>query len=273
MYSLMTVIFLIGVLMLAAGFLGRLGTNGLADVSRNVAGSFALIFTYAILVAAAGSMTELSGYLENFLGGVPFMSDIADYGSFRKLLSEARPMEIAVDFMDTVILSAVIEIVMLLPLGQNNKKHFFSNRGNLMINLFVAFLAAIAGVLVLNNLIKPSPAYQWIVSVIGGGIALISVGTIPFHIAAAISKHAVEHTVESVGFVAIMIKFAKSKIVGILRSAILKAIVYVAGIWLLEKYFGTFENGLSQIASIFTAFAPVVIMLICIGLILKSAKL
>lgn len=58
-----------------------------------------------------------------------------------------------------------------------------------------------------------------------------------------------------------------------MRGAFLKAIVYVGGIWMLEKHFGSIANGLSQLSTFLIAFGPVVVMIIGLVLILKSAKL
>jgi hypothetical protein len=75
-----------------------------------------------------------------------------------------------------------------------------------------------------------------------------------------------------VGVIGSLLLFSQSKIVGILRAAFLKAIVYVCGIWMLEKYFGAIANGLSQLSAILVAFGPVVVMIIGLVFILKSEK-
>lgn len=49
---------------------------------------------------------------------------------------------------------------------------------------------------------------------------------------------------------------------GILRDSFLKAIIYVAGIWLLEKHFGDIATGFSQLSLILVAFGPMVVVLI-----------
>lgn len=255
--------------MLAAGFIGRVGTDGMSDVSKNVAASFGLIFTYALLIAFAGSASKFAGFAENFFGGVPYLNDIADYGSLHKMFSQS-PLTAATNFLDTVILSTVIDIILLLPLGQDSdKKHFFTNRGNIMTNLFVSFLAAILGLLILNYVIKKASIYRSIVSIIGGIIAFTSIGTIPLHIMSLFNKN----SSAGIGIIGALLLFSKSRIVGILRSAILKAIVFVCGIWILENRFGSLANGLSQAVAIMVAFGPVLVMIVGIVLILKSAKL
>ena len=71
---------------------------------------------------------------------------------------------------------------MLLPLTQG------SATGKFMVNLFTGIVVAIASLLLLNYVIKDSSVYQWIVSVIGSVIALLSVGTIPMLIVSLFKK-------------------------------------------------------------------------------------
>ena len=70
--------------------------------------------------------------------------------------------------------------------------------------------------------------------------------------------------------IGLLFLFSKSKIMGTLRSAVFKAIVYVGGIWILEKHFGSIANGMSFISSVFVAFGPVLVMLIGLYFIVKS---
>lgn len=181
MYSVLSTLFVIGVFLVVAGFLGRVGTDGISDVSENVAAAIGLLVTYAFLILSLGSFSELASFFEGICGGIPFLNEIADYGSLQKVLSES-PLSAAVAFLDTVILSATIEIIMLLPLTQG------SATGKFMVNLFTGIVVAIASLLLLNYVIKDSSVYQWIVSVIGSVIALLSVGTIPMLIVSLLKK-------------------------------------------------------------------------------------
>lgn len=272
MYSVVSILFSIGVCLILAGFLGRFGTDGLFDVSKNVASALGLLITYAILIMSLGSFSELTSFLGNVCGGIPFVKDIADYGSFHDLLSQS-PESAAVAFLDTVILSAIIDLIMLLPLGHNQDKvHFWTNKGNFMTNLFVAVIATIAGLLILNYVIKTSNIYHFIVSIIGSIIVFLSVGTIPMVIIALIRKKNMK-TLTITGIIGLLFLFSRSKIIGALRAAFFQAIVYVGGIWMLEKYFGNIANGLSVISGIVVAFVPIIIIIIGLLLIVKSVKL
>lgn len=261
MYSVLSTLFLIGVLLIIAGFLGRIGTDGISDVSDNVAAALGLLVTYAFLILSLGSFSELATFFEGICGGIPFLSEIADYGSLQKVISES-PLSAAVAFMDTVILSALIEIIMMLPLTQG------SATGKFMVNLFTGIVVAIASLLLLNYIIKGTSVYQWIVSAIGSIIALLSVGTIPMLIVSLFKKN----SPAGIGLIGSLVLFSKSKVVGVLRASFLKAIVYVFGIWMLEKYFGNISNGISQLSTLLIAFGPVIIMIIGIAFIMKSLK-
>ena len=262
MYSVLSTLFVIGVFLIVAGFLGRVGTDGISDVSENVAAAIGLLVTYAFLILSLGSFSELATFFDGICGGIPFLDEIADYGSLQKVLSES-PLSAAVAFLDTVILSATIEIIMLLPLTQGNAT------GKFMVNLFTGIVVAIVSLLLLNYIIKETVVYQWVVSAIGGVIALLSIGTIPMLIVSLLQKN----STAGIGLLGTLLLFSQSKIIGVLRSSFLKAIVYVCGICMLEKHFGSIANGLSQLSTVLVAFGPVVVMIIGLVFILKSAKL
>ena len=82
-----------------------------------------------------------------------------------------------------------------------------------------------------------------------------------------------KNSTAGIGLLGTLLLFSQSKIIGVLRSSFLKAIVYVCGIWMLEKHFGSIANGLSQLSTVLVAFGPVVVMIIGLVFILKSAKL
>ena len=262
MYSVLAILFLIGVFLIVAGFLGRVGTDGISDVSENVAAAVALLVTYAFLILSLSSFSELATFFEGICGGIPYLREITDYGSLQNVIKN-DPLSAAIAFVDTVILSATIETIMMIPLSQKNDNSKF------MVNLFTGIVVAIASLLVLNYVIKETSVYQWIVSIVGSIIALLSIGTIPIIIISLFKKN----ITAGIGLIGIIMLFSKSKIAGVLRASFFKAIIYVCGIWLLEKYFGSIASGLSQISTILVAFGPAFVMIIGLVIILKSAKL
>ena len=79
MYSILSTLFVIGVFLIVAGFLGRVGTDGISDVGENVAAALGLLITYAFLILSLGSFSELATFFEGICGGIPFLNEIADY--------------------------------------------------------------------------------------------------------------------------------------------------------------------------------------------------
>ena len=135
-----------------------------------------------------------------------------------------------------------------------------------MVYMFEALVAGILGLLILKHVVKSTEVYQWLVAAVGIIISVVTLGTMPLSLAAVISKK----RMAGIGFLGMLSVFSQSRAVGVLRSAFLKAVVYVFGIGMLEKHFGTLANGFSQISIIAVAFFPVVIMLIGLAFMLKS---
>ena len=248
--------------MIFVGFLARVGTDAISEISENTAASLALLVIFGILIASVENYSELAKAFEAICGGIPYANDIADYGSLKNVFISS-PLDGAMAFLDTVTLAVIIEMVMQIPWSSG------SARGKIMVNLFTAVVVALACLLFFNYVIKTSAVYQWIASGLAAVISLITLGTIPITIISLFKKTAVRVT----GIIALLFLFSRNKLAGALRSGFLKAIVYVAAIFVLENRFGSIASGMSFISSLTVAFLPVVI--VCIGLwfILKSARL
>lgn len=265
-YSIISISFIIGVLLLLAGFLGRIGTSGISDVSETVASAFGLLVVYAYVIASAGSFAELADFFEKTCGDIPFLKELTEYGSLKNLFDE-DPASAIINFLDSVVLAAIIDLTtMLLPIKQRDRNGKVILN---MANIFAGVVVAIAAMLLMNYVIKVSSAYQWITATIGGIVTVVSVGTIPMVFISLVNNTAVV----KLSIIGTLIMFSKSKIAGVLRSSFLKAVVYVFGIGLLEKHFGTVATGMSQLSAFGVAFGPVIVMLVGLILILKAVKL
>ncbi len=258
MYTFLAVLFLIGACFVAAGVAGRIGAAGWQEIDASVAAAVALLVTYAFLLLCFSSFDELAKGFEGICGGIPFVDKIADYGSLSACFRQA-PAEAAKSFLDVVILSVIINVLSLLPLTSG------SAVGKFMVRLFTGIVMSLIALFILNFVVKTSGPYQTVVSWLGGIIAVLSVGSIPLAIIALIRQR----KAGGVALAAGILLFSGGRIMGILRSAVLQAIVYVIGIGLLEKYFGNLANGASQLAAIAVAFAPCVVLIIAIIIILK----
>lgn len=260
--GLLGFLFILGVVMIIAGFLARVGADGLDQISENTAASLALLVVFGILVGSVASSSELAKAFEAMCGGIPFANELADYGSLKNVFSSS-PLDAAIAFLDTVLLAVMIELIATLPWSRGNA------RGKLMVNVLTAVVVALLCLLFLNFVVKSSSVYQWIASVIAALISLVSIGTIPAAIASLFQTTAARGG----GILALFIIFSQGRLAGALRAGFVKAVIYVAAIFILENRFGNIANGMSFISTLVVAFLPVVI--VCMGLyfILRSARL
>lgn len=71
MYSGWSTLFIIGVFLIAAGFLSRVGIDGISDVSENVAAALGLLITYAFLILSLGFFQSLRLSLKGYAEALP----------------------------------------------------------------------------------------------------------------------------------------------------------------------------------------------------------
>mgnify|MGYP006065924499 CR=1 FL=1 len=263
MYTVFAIMFLLGVLMIGVGLLGRLGTSGISEVDSNAATAFGMLVIFSFLIVNFSSASALLPVFEGILGGIPYLEKIADYGSLHNVFTQ-DPMGAAASFCDVVIMATLISLLNLMPWRGGRTKE----KGQFLVKCFVGVMLSLLSLLLLNYVIKETIVYQWIVAVIGTIISIISIGTIPFTLIAFIKKN----RVLGIGVLGILLAFSKSKIVGIMRDAFLKAIVFVFGIWILEDYFGDLATSASWIFHFLVAFGPVVVLLIGVSVLLKTLK-
>lgn len=257
--SIVAVLFLLGVGMIFAGVFARAGTAASNEIDANVAATMALLVTYAFLLLSFTSLSELVGAFGMICGGIPYVDKIADYGSLSKVFHEA-PLEAAASFLDVVFLTAIIDLLSLLPLTSG------SAVGKFMVKIFTGIVLSIVSLMILNYVVKGTGIYRFVVAVIGACISLISVGTVPLAILSLIKGN----KAAGVGLIAALYVFSRSKIVAIMRDAFLKAIVYVLGIYILEQKFGTIAAGMSWFSIVVVAAAPSLIIIAGIIIMLKS---
>ncbi|MCF2681782.1 hypothetical protein [Faecalicatena contorta] len=250
MTSVVGVLLVVCVGLFAAGLIGRSGTESLAEIDANVAATMAMLVVFSFLLLSFSSLSELAQIFSGICGGIPYLSDIADYGSLAAMFHTA-PLKAAESFMDVVFMSAIINIISLLPLTSG------SAVGKLGVKIFTGMILGIISLIILNYVIKGSGPYQYITALIGAGIALIAVGSVPAAIISVLKKN------ESIGVgaLATLLIFSKSKVVGILRDSFLKAIVFVWAIYFLEVKFGSLANFMSQMSALSVIAGPALIMI------------
>ena len=256
--SVVAVLFMLGVGMIFAGIFARVGTEAITEIDANVAATMALLVTYVFLLLSFTSLSELVGVFEMICGGIPYVDKIADYGSLSKVFHEA-PLEAAASFLDVVFLTVIIDLLSLLPLTSG------SAVGKFMVKVFTGIVLSMVSLIVLNYVVKGTGIYRFAVASVGACISLISVGTVPWMILSLIKGN----KAAGAGLIAALYVFSRSKIVAIMRDAFLKAIIYVLGIYILEQKFGTIAAGMSWFSIVVVAFAPSVIMIVGIVIMIK----
>lgn len=259
MYSIIVILFLIGCLMISVGMLGRAGAKGFDDIDGNVAAAMGLLVTYMFFLLHFSSFSGLTQIFEAVSGGIPFLQNIVDYGTLRNLLHEA-PMQAATSFMDTVFLSAIIQLVSNIPMNNEDM------RKKLMVRILTSVVVSLVSLMLLNYVIKQTGLYRYAVTAVGAIISLLSLGSIPASIVSLLKKNAVS----GVGLLTTVILFSKNPLIRILRTSFFDSIIYVAGIYVLESRFHSIAESVSVISVLIVSFMPVLLMLIGIYYILKS---
>ena len=261
MYTLIVVLFLIGCCMIAAGLLGQAASAGQRQWDASVASAMALMVVFALLLLGCSSvsgLTEAFGAINNSLK-IPFLSDLADYGTMRNLFSQA-PLDAAAAFLDTVFLAAIINMLLLLYPNSPDVS------GLAVVKILTAVVVAGLALVILNYVVKQSGAYQFLIGALGAVIALVSVGTVPLAAWGLIKKN----SLAAAGIAAALIVFSGSRLAGCLRSALFQAVVYVGGVYVMEEKLAQVSAGVSRFSVIITAFMPVIIMLVAIVILVKS---
>lgn len=223
------------------------------DIGADAASALALIVVYGIVIASVSNGLE---FVQAICGGIPFIDAIADFGSIKNVFMKKTDLFV-IEFCNVVVLSAIIDII----------KKFFAvsalRRGS-MQRIFTSIISALIGLAVFNFSVKVSDTYSNIVTSIGAvvsGFSLFSATWMIFNRKAIVAT----------GFTVVAI-FADNPISNFFRESLMKAVGYVLLILIIETFFGNFSSGLDVVINIAIAFAPVLIMLMGIAVMIKSLK-
>lgn len=259
MYSIFLFFIIISVALILAGLIGKMGSDAHFDPGTEFGAALGLLITYVIFIICCSSFPELVKNYGAFIGGIPGVELISEYGSVLNGI-HSDPLGAAEAFLDAVILSAIISVLELFY-NKNALKH-----RPFMYRIFLHVLMALVGLLVLNVVVKNSGIYRTMTSMIGLIISIAAVGSISLAILSAVRKNAMSGLVAIAGISLLM----QSRFAGILRSAFLKAVIYFAGVIFIEQKFGSVSNGLLTLSNILVAFGPAVIILLALAVIIRS---
>lgn len=267
---------LVGLALMLAGLMGRVGTGSLSlkDLDNEVMASLGLLIIFCIVVATVSS-DELATAFDAMAGGIPIVEEIADYGSYRNVLNE-NPGAAVTAFLDTFIMCVLMNLLKFLPPmitgGTMGSRGLMSR---LIVKAFGGVVCGLVALLLLNYVIKGSGSYQMVVAGIGGLLATVTTISIPALVVAVLSSRGkVVSTAVAAGLLAGYIAFSKSFPMTVLRGALFQAIAFFACIYALEGFYGSLGGAAVLASNVAVAFGPVFVMIVglcfVVGAVLKK---
>lgn len=263
-YTFMIAIVIIGILFLLAGMMSQVGVEGFfSNMGTNTACAFAYVVIFIMILMGCSSYSELYKLFSSVCGGIPYVSQILDHGSFAMVWKQS-PLEGAQGFLDTVLVSFILDLLISFFGVFSGKKGI---RKFQFVAIFSSVILSLAVTLIIVNLlIKPSSAYKLATAILGAVISLISLGSIPVAIITMMKKN----FAPSIVAIAMLYGFFNTKIMKNFRGAFFKSLVITFGLLVFETYFGSLVNGLNILTMIISSFLPCIIMIVAIGIMTWS---
>ena len=264
MFKVLGILMLLAVLSMLMGLLAHWGTNVGYGVTQNSAATLGLLFIFTCVIISCTSAADYLKIIGDLQSGIPYLSGIADYGSFSEYIKQDT-LDFVLGFLDAVFLSAFINLFSVF-----SPEFIIFNHSNLRGKLSMFPLVAFAGVvfallgLLALKLVKATSGYKWIVDVVSSVIILLT--ALPF-IGRLIKKIAGPVVAAGLTF---MLFFGNGPIAVYLRNTMLKAILLTVGIILVERYCGSLSVFASAASSIIIAFGPLVLLIIAVFVMLSS---
>lgn len=262
-YNLFAFLFVLGICLLGVGFVYNAIAGGGSNLSVNTTTSFSLLVLFTCLVMSFQSFDEMLPIFESFCGGVPYAEKIADFGSMLNLFQQS-PAQAIMSFFDLMILSVLVDILNKFidaVTGISEKKNKFS-----WMSIFNGILSALLALFILNFTIKDLPFYKAVFALLGTTLSVLSIGTL---ITISLTFFAKAHISQNACF-RFLSAFSKTPIGKSLCTAFLHALIYVLGVFALENFFPELRQCATNFVAVIVAFLPVVVLLFCLGQIVKT---
>lgn len=269
-YSIFGGLFILGVLLIAAGLVCYMGVEGFNSISDNAGSAFALIVIFAIIIVSFSDVSGLIGFIDTLCGGIPLLNDIADVGSIGRLFKK-EPLTVVRGFLDIVLLSTLVEFLVKIDKWLRKRDNEgipkeYQKPVPAMVQLLTMMVTPLVALFILNYVIKTSEVYRAIAEVFAAIISLISFGIIPLTIA-NITMKKVKTTVM---FIMILMAFYKSIVVRTLLSAAFKALVLFGALFVLDFYRPQLAQGMTTAAQMVSAVMPCIIIFVTIIVLVKG---
>ncbi len=274
-YYLMITLVVFLILAWLGCIISRIGVDSLFnDFSRDAACALAYVLIFVITLIGCSSYSSLYELFSAFCGGIPYVNDIIDYGSFIALWRQA-PLLGARGFLDMVLISFIIKILLrmfyIFPENLGFFKFFsFLFRKARFYQIFSAVIISLVTTLIIMNwVIRPSDAYQLACTILGGFISFVTAMSIPASFVKLFKKFFASGGV-SLFVIYMLLKVFNGKIIKEFRSAVFGAGLITVGLIAVEHHFGSLASGLSIFSMILNAALPCLIMIIAIWIMTSS---
>lgn len=257
-YTVIQVLFILGLVMFVSGYIMNVigKTDNISDVGADAACALALLVIYGFVIVTVKSGSE---FAEAICGGIPFVDQIADFGNIKNAFSKA-PVACIISFCDTVVLSALIGLLRKI-FGVS--RNFWRNIS--FYYLFTCIAAALIALVIFKTVVKQSSLYASIITTLGVFISGLST----FSTVVTLLN---QRTALSFG-VLFMTVFSDNPVSKFIRKSLFDAIIYVMLILFIETFFGELNTGISAIVNLIVGFAPTIIMIIGLVILLRSLKI
>lgn len=268
----MTILQLLGiaVLLIFLFFLGNLAAIGgykkFSDVPQDVVTSTAMMVMFILMMICCAHPQGLLSLFQTLCNGIPGVSVIMDFGSLSEMWHQAPERGVEM-FLDTMLVSFFMNLVgALFVLWDQNQKDI-KNLFSTVTRVFLSLVAAVFITLVVVNIfIKATGVYKLVVNIVSG---LIAAFTLP-SLLNPILKVTLRQKIDGMIFFATLVALWDSWIVKKFRQAFMDALVYCIAAFAIEKIFGSIQGLVSLGTSLLAAFAPCVVMIFGIWMMLGA---
>ena len=268
----MTPLQLLGValLLLFLFFAGNLlaigGYRDTVGISQDMVVSTCMMVMFIMMLISCANGGILLSLFQTLCNGIPGVSGLMDFGSLSEMWHQAPEKGVEM-FLDTMLVSFFMNLTsMLFVLWDQNAKsyrHILGTMARVFLNLVAAVVVT---VFVVNVFCKATGTYKLIVNIVSG---LIAAFTLPAMLN-PILKITVYQKLEGMVFFAALVALWDTQIVKQFRKAFKDAAIYCLGALALEQIFGSLQGIVQFGSALLASFAPCVIMLIGIWIMLKA---
>ena len=229
------------------------GFSSSEEYGKVLEGSITIAILYLIILALFGNILRIEG--------IPFVDHLDNYSSFTALYQE-NMLTFVLECIELISLTLCISLISgFIPstLGGTG----FTGK------VFRSIILVLVGIIVNNyffSFIKNAPVFSWVVTALQCFVSGTSLVLTPAMLLGKILN--VNPKSELVTF--LIRELPKTKIGSSISQATTNSLVLIFTIILFESQYGSMTEILSQLPNIISLFAPLIVMIIGIKLLIKS---